>query len=157
LGALLILPLAFAYAFAWLRRRTAPVKGLLALGLPIYAAGLAIVYAYNPFIGRFMLVPVGMAAALLAAVYRVRGVREGVAGLAVLSRPLAVAHNEQRRIGLSGSKPIWSMSRPDAEALAQPRMSTALEEIAAVVPANSEIGYVLGRDGWDYPLYGSTL
>src|SRR5262249_49176525 len=60
-------------------------------------------------------------------------------------------------IGLSGSKPIWSMSRPDAEALAQPRMSTALEEIAAVVPANSEIGYVLGRDGWDYPLYGSTL
>src|SRR5207237_943219 len=73
LGALLVLPVVFGYLFAGFRRRTLSGKGVLALSLPLYVAEVAVVYAYNPFIGRFLIVPMGLVAALLARAYGVRG------------------------------------------------------------------------------------
>jgi len=155
LGFLLVIPLALGYLVASVRSRTISTKAVLGIALPLYIAELALTYSANPFIGRFMLVPVGLAAPLLARSYSMAG-RNIAAGIAVLFLVLALVHNEQKPVGL-GSQPVWAMSRPDVQALARPDMMTALRSIDKLVPKRATVGYVLGEDAWDYPLYGGRL
>jgi hypothetical protein len=157
LGALVLLPLAIGYLIAWLRRRTPHECGVLALAIPLYAAELAIAYRYNPWIGRFMLVPVALAGGLLGRAYSNRGLRVLAATLGIAFLGLALIHNEQKPLGFSGTRPIWDLSRPESEALARNPMLSTLEAIDRAIPRTATVGYVLATDDWDYPLYGSRL
>jgi hypothetical protein len=157
LGGLLILPLAFGYLAAWMRRRTPTAKAVFALAIPLFLAELAFAYRYNPWVGRFMVVPVALTAVLIARVYASRELRVLVAAVGIAFLCLALVRNEQKPIGLSGGAAIWELSRPAAEALARPSMFSTLDAIQHVVPATATIGYVLGNDDWDYPLYGARL
>lgn len=156
LGFLLVIPLAVGYMVASVRSRADRVKGVLAIALPLYIAELALTYSANPFIGRFMLVPVGLAAPLLARSYSIDGLRTIAVGVGVLFLALALVRNEHKPIGL-GDPPVWAMTRPDTQALGRPEMATALRTIDNLVPQQSTVGYVLGEDAWDYPLYGGQL
>jgi hypothetical protein len=154
LGALLILPLAFGYLLAWTRSRADRAKGVLALAVPVYLLTLALAYSYNEWIGRFMLVPVGLVAPLIARSYAVRSLRIPVTALGALFLVLALLHNTHKPLGFGGQDPFWTLSRPQQQALARPYLATALEGFDRVVPEAARVGYVLGEEDWDYPLYG---
>jgi Dolichyl-phosphate-mannose-protein mannosyltransferase len=157
LGAFLVLPLAFGYLVAWSRSRTVKTKGLLALALPLYLVTLALAYSYNEWIGRFMLVPVGLVAPLLARSYAAHGLRVPITAFGVFFLALAFFHNGHKPLGLGGQDPFWTLTRPEAQALSRPYMATSLEGFDRVVPEHARVGYVLAEDDWDYPLYGEHL
>lgn len=157
LGALLLLPLAFRYIALAVRSRVPRSAGVLAMGLPLYALEVSLAYSYNEWIGRFMIVPVGLAAPFVARGYAMRELRALLVTLGVLFLTLALVHNERKPVGLGRVSPIWSYPRPEAQAVSRPEMATALTAVDLEVPANATVGYVLGEDGWDYPLYGEHL
>jgi hypothetical protein len=157
LGALLVLPLAVGYLVAWARSRTVKAKGLLALVLPMYLVILALAYPYNEWIGRFMLVAVGLVAPLLARSYAARGLRVPLMALGTLFLALALFHNGHKPLGLGRQDPFWTLTRSEAQALSRPYMATSLEGFDRIVPKHARVGYVLAEDDWDYPLYGEHL
>lgn len=154
LGVLLVLPLTFGYVLAWARSREDRAKGLLALALPVYLVTLALAYSYNEWIGRFMLVPVGLVAPLIASSYATRSLRVPLTAIGTLFLALALLHNTHKPLGLGGQDPFWALTRPQQQALARPYLATALEGFDRVVPESARVGYVFGEEDWDYPLYG---
>ncbi len=157
LGAFLVLPLALGYVAVGLLRRAPPARALLALGVPLVALEIALTYRYNPWIGRFMLVPVALAAALAARVYAARIVSGMFVCCGLLFLAFALAHNERKPVGLRQTTPVWSLSRSEQQALANDGYAPALAALDDLVPADATIGYVLGEEDWDYPLYGARL
>jgi hypothetical protein len=156
LGFLFILPAVFAYLVGWARSRVPRTLGLLALALPLYTALLALTYSHNPWVGRFMLIPVALVAPLLARGYRIQGLNAIAAGVGVLFLALALVHNERKPVGF-GDRPVWNLSRAEVQALGEPTMAPALEAIDRIVPDPAKVGYLLRDDSWDYPLYGKDL
>jgi hypothetical protein len=148
LGALLILPLAFGYVFAFLIRRTDRKRFALALALPIGAIEIALTYKYNGVLGRFMVVPVALGSVLVARVYATRVVSAIFAVIGVIFLAFAIANNERKPFE------IWSLDRAVAQTLTWPKFEPRLRTIAAVVPQDARVGVVLGDEDWDYPLYG---
>ena len=157
LGALLLLPLSAGYACAFLVRRTSPAKAALALALPLFAAELALTYKYNPWLGRFMILPAALAVVLAARVYALRAVAALCAVVGVLFLGFALAHNERKPIGLDGTTPVWSLGRDAAEGLVGPGAGELFQAVDSIVPAHARVGVLLGDDDWDYPLYGRHL
>ena len=157
LGALLLLPVAFGFASALLLRRTSRIRGLLGFALPLYALEIALAYRYNAWIGRFMLLPVVLAAPLAARAYTLRVVSAGFAATGIAFLTLTLLHNEKKPIAHDGNPSVWQLSRPDAQAVSEPTMAPTLRLIARAIPQQATVGYVLGDDDWDYPLYGAHL
>ncbi|MHB8642620.1 MAG: glycosyltransferase 87 family protein [Gaiellaceae bacterium] len=157
LGALLFLPLLAGYLLAWLARRTTRVHAILAVTVPLFALELALTYRYNEWLGRFMIVPVALCAALVARVYTMRVVSAFFAVCGIVFLSFALLQNERKPIGLAGTKPVWSLSRADAQGLAWPGFAPTFAGIDSVVPQNARVGILLGDEDWDYPLYGAHL
>jgi hypothetical protein len=157
LGALLLLPIGFGFAGAWLLRRTSRVRGLLGLALPLYALEIALAYRYNAWIGRFMLIPVVLAAPLVARAYAFRVVSAGFAAAGIAFLALTFLHNDKKPVGRDGTPTVWRLSRADAQAVSEPLMGPTLRLVDRAIPQDASVGYVLGDDEWDYPLYGSHL
>ena len=59
--------------------------------------------------------------------------------------------------GLAGGPPVWSMSRTEAQGLAEPLLDASMTALDRRVPANARVGLVFGGNEWDYPLYGPKL
>jgi hypothetical protein len=157
LGALLLLPLLLGYVATLAARRTSAAKGILALALPVIAVELALTYSFNMWIGRFMIVPIALGAALVARVYALRLVSSIFVCFGVAFLAFALLHNERKPVGLDGSKPIWSLNRTAGQARGEPAYTQTLDAIDALVPQTARIGYALADDDWDYPLYGDSL
>jgi len=157
LGVLLVLPLAFGYAGALVLRRTSAARGLVGLALPLYVLALAVGYAYNPWIGRFMLVPVALAMPLAARLYPFRLLAGIAAVVAIGTLGAAHAYNRTKPTGLFGGTPIWRMSRPEAQGLTSPYMAGAIAALDQRVPARARVAVVFASDDWDYPVYGPEL
>jgi 4-amino-4-deoxy-L-arabinose transferase-like glycosyltransferase len=157
LGALFLLPLAFGYLGAFVLRRASRVKFAFALALPVFAVELALTYKYNEWLGRFMIVPVALAAALLARTYAVRFVAPFGAVLGILFLALALVHNERKPVGLNGSTPAWSLSRAAGEGLVTGSDLQLFHTFDSIVPSRARVGLLFGDDDWDYPLYGPHL
>ncbi len=157
LGALLVLPLAFGYAGALALRRTSATRGLVGLALPLYVVVLAIGYAYNAWIGRFMLVPVALAMPLAARVYPFRLLAGIATVVAIATLGFAHAYNRTKPTGLQGGAPIWEMSRAEAQGLTSPDMAGAIAALDRRVPSHARIAVVFAVDDWDYPVYGPDL
>jgi hypothetical protein len=133
------------------------VHAILALAVPLFAFELALTYRYNEWLGRFMLVPVAIAAALVARVYTYRVVAAMFAVFGIAFLAFALLQNERKPIGLTGTKSVWSLSRADAQGLAWPGFAPTFAGIDAVVPQDARVGILLGDEDWDYPLYGAHL
>jgi Glycosyltransferase family 87 len=153
LGALLLVPLLLGYCGAFVLRRTSRAKAALALALPLFAVELALTYKYNEWLGRFMLVPVALGAALVARVYAMRLLAGLFAAFGVVFLAFALVHNERKPLD------IWSRSRVEAQELALRGGATdpSQRAIAALIPEGARVGVLLGDEDWDYPLYGPHL
>jgi len=156
LGALLLLPLCAVGLGAFLLRRGTRAEAALALAIPCFALELALSYRYNIWLGRFMVVPVALAAALAARAYAARLISTTLVCIGIVFLALALQHNERKPVGREGA-PVWSLSRTDAESLTAPAYRMPFEAVENVVPANATIGVRLGDEDLDYPLYGAQL
>jgi hypothetical protein len=157
LGLLLLVPLTAAFVLAWIARRVESAPGVLALGLPLFVLILALTYRYTPWTGRFMLIPVALATPLVAYLYRFRLVSGLVALVAATTLGLTHAHNESKPSPLGPKPTAWSLPRIDEQTLARRTMKPVLATVDRLVGPSEPLGIALGKDDWDYPLYGAHL
>ena len=134
---------------SWRRRRP---RAALAAAFPIFLAGLAAAYRFNEFVGRFMLVPVVLVAALLAVVYERRLLAAAVAALAVAMLVLVQLNNELKPM----NKAPWSLSLAQTLDLQtwQLGIGEGFDALARAVPADACVGAAMGVDDASYPLFG---
>jgi hypothetical protein len=154
LGALFVLPVAFA--FPWARSRSL-LAAACALAVPAAIVALALTYRYNEFVGRFLLVPVSLAMPLAAALYRNRVLAGAAAALGALTLVVAHAYDRAKPTGLGGTTPVWRLSRSAVQGISRPGMAEVLAAVEQRIPRRAVVGVILGEDDWDYPLYGRTL
>jgi hypothetical protein len=157
LGAALVVPVALVTLVASVRRRADFRRLALASAIPLFALELAVVYEYNDWIGRFMVVPVALTAPLLAAAYPARKLAAASVVLAATGCFATVGFNELKPVGLHGTTPVWAMSRVRVETIGRPRMQPIIDLVQASVPQRVRLGLVAGQDDWSYPFYGSSL
>jgi hypothetical protein len=81
-----------------------------------------------------------------------------VAGVVAIATVVpSLLYDQSKPAGLEGQRSIWAMSRPQAQAVTRPQMLSILEALSTQVPADAPIGYLIGSDDWDFPLYGAHL
>lgn len=141
---------------AEIARRGNPVKRALAISLPLFVLGLALAYRYNVWVGRFMLVPVVLAAPLLAGIARRRGLAL-VLGCAAATWLVAVhAHNVLKPA--TGGSSFWGRSRAELVGFSGAGgIAEAVGELERRVPEEGCVGAVLGPNDGGFVLYGRRL
>jgi hypothetical protein len=154
---MLLIPLLFGYTGAFALRKTSLARGALGLALPAFLVELALTYRYTESIGRFMILPVALGAALLARVYATRVVGAIFVTVGVVFLGFTLLHSERKPVGLTGTPAVWSLDYGAAQALVDPHSAPALQAIDAVIPPDARVGVVLGVEDFDYPLYGRDL
>ncbi len=154
LVALVLLPVCAVCAFCGLRGGGDRRRAALALGLPLFVVTMSLIYKYNPFLGRFLVIPVVLSLPLVAIVLRYRAAAAGVAALAAASLVVVHAHNELKPLG---DEPIWMLDRAATFALNAEGLGPAVEALEARVPEDGTIGALLGVDDAAYPLFGPDL
>jgi hypothetical protein len=155
LGVLLVLPLSIGFAVVSITRREWQ-RLALALALPLTVVEIALTYRYNIWLGRFLIMPVLLTMPLAAVLYR-RGVAAAAAAVVgAVTLMAAHAFNVAKPTGLEGTRPVWSLPRPDAQALTRPGIHEALVAVDRRVPEDARVG-VIGLEEWSYPVYGREL
>jgi hypothetical protein len=155
LGAFAIAPTALL-AIGTIRKRRLTLAARLALAIPIFVVALALFYRFNPWVGRFMLIPIVLAAPLFATLARYRWYAAAVACVGLVTLYQSTTQSVFKPSGLSGGPSIWAMSRSQAQAIPDPPL---LPYIAAAenLPADTVVGYAIGSNDFDFPLYGNDL
>ncbi|MFL5980851.1 MAG: ArnT family glycosyltransferase [Gaiellaceae bacterium] len=157
LGAVLVVPVIVLTLRRYLRGNATRLEAATAAALPLYAIALAYSYRFNPWIGRFMLTPAALVAALFGSVYHHRRYTLAVTALAIATLTTTVVFNHAKPSGIGDGPSIWTMTRAQAQAVQRPVMRPVLATVAACVPAHAAIGYDIGDNDWDYPLFGDRL
>src|SRR5262249_24046731 len=117
----------------------------------------SVAYAYDAFVGRFLLTPVALVAPLFASVLRVRFFGAAVAALAIVTLLPNLLFDHAKPSGVTAGPSIWTMTRTEAQSLALPPIAPLLDDLERDVPVDGRVGYSLSRDEWEYPLNGPRL
>jgi Dolichyl-phosphate-mannose-protein mannosyltransferase len=157
LGVLLVLPLSAFFVIAGLMLRTSRVRFALALGLPLFVLELALLYSYNAFVGRFLLIPVALTMPLAAWLQPYRLLSGAFAATGIVTLAFCLALNHTKPTGLDHSASAWTLGRAEAQSITRAEMRDALVWADINLPARARVGVLLGTDDWDYPLYGPRL
>jgi Glycosyltransferase family 87 len=129
----------------------------LALALPLVVVLLALTSKFNPWLARFLLVPVALAAPLLAPLFRRREVALAVTLVAAGGLFGVEVHNQLKPLH-SQYGFAWQLSQADAAALTwQPGAGPAITAFDRLVPERGCLGAVLDSDEAAYPLFGPHL
>ncbi len=139
------------------RRRIDPQRLALALTLPVFVVLLALTAKYNPWLSRFMIIPLALTMPLCAAAFRHRAA--GLAIVAVAALTVGLAHLRNVLKPIEGStRPPWKLTQVDA--LSHPFLpaaGVAAGQLERIVPSSARIGALLDADDPSYLLYGPTL
>ena len=157
-GPLGLLVLVASFATIVAARRIGDRRRLvLALALPLSIIGIALTAKYNPWLSRFLLVPVALTAPLLAACFRHRGAALAIVIVAACTVGLTHARNIYKPVENARQMP-WTMSQADAVDL--PWLSGLAEAQRILdrrISSSECLGALLTRDDPAYLLYGSEL
>ena len=157
LGLLLVVPLSLFFLIAGAMRHSTRLRVVLALALPLFVLELALVYSYNPFVGRFLLVPLALTMPLAAWLRPYRLVCAALAVTGVLTLGVGLSLDHAKPAGFEGTEPAWTLARWEVQSVTRAEMRDALEWLEGHLPADARVGVLLGTDDWDYPLYGPAL
>ena len=141
----------------WAHGHASRLELSLAAAVPLYLLTLAAANTYNQFLGRFLITPVALTAPLFATVLNYRRYAAVVGAVAMLTLATSLLFDHAKPSGFFGTPSIWGMTRAEAQSVQRPAMRPVLEALDRRVPPNARVGYVLGSDDWDYPLYGRRL
>jgi hypothetical protein len=157
LGAVVIAPIVILTLARRVRGSASRLEMILALSIPLYIVGLAATNAFNPFMGRFLLTPVALVAPLFGRILRIRFYAVAVTAMSMFTLASNLVLDHAKPSGLTGGTSIWALTRDQAQTLQQPALLPMVRALSTRVPTTARIGYVLGGDDWDYPLYGPGL
>ena len=157
-GPLGLLLLAASFATIVAARRTGDRRRLvLALAVPLTIIGIALTAKYNPWLSRFLLVPVALTAPLLAGFFRRRDAALAIAVVAACTVGLTHARNIHKPVEDARQMP-WTMSQADAVDLPWLRgLADAQRMLGRRVPSSACLGALLDRDDPTYLLFGTDL
>jgi 4-amino-4-deoxy-L-arabinose transferase-like glycosyltransferase len=156
LGVLLVVPLSLGFAVVTIARPEQWGRLALALALPLIVLEIALTYRYNIWLGRFLVTPVLLTMPLAAVLYRRRALAAAVALVGCVTLVAAHAFNAAKPTGLEGTRAVWSLARPEAQALTRPGIESVLVAIDRRIPDDARVGFA-ALDEWAYPLYGADL
>jgi hypothetical protein len=149
-------PLLIFLSLAILGRRRASSLRWFALALPLFLVLLSLTSKYNPWLSRFLIVPVALAAPLLAGLKRWPAAALAIAFVAAVQLPLVHIHNQQ--------KPLRATPRPWDESQAQALAFTFRSRFGGVytalgrrIPAGACVGAAVGVDDPSFLLFGDSL
>jgi hypothetical protein len=157
LGALLVVPLSAFFVIAGLMLRTSRLRFALALALPLFVLELSVLYSYNLFVGRFLLVPVALTMPLAAWLRPYRLLSGALAATGIVTLAFCLALNHTKPAGVGDSVSAWSLGRPEAQSITRQWVRDALVWADLNLPPRARVGVLLSTDDWDYPLYGPRL
>lgn len=139
------------------RRRTNPRLGVIALALPLFIVLLSLSSKYNPWLSRFMIVPIALAAPLLGAMFRRRNVSISIIVVAILGLFLVHLRNQIKPFH-SHSAYAWDLTQVDAIRFPwEPGAAAGTAALDRVVPPNSCLGAALSSNEPAYVLFGPQL
>jgi hypothetical protein len=138
------------------RRRVDPARLSIAAALPTFIVLLALTSKYNPWLSRFLLVPVALAAPLLAVLGRRRLPAFAIATVAIVQLALVHVHNQQKP--LTGAHPApWNATQQQALRLTyRPGFAEVVTHLRRL-QNSSCVGAVLRPDDPGFLLFGSGL
>jgi Glycosyltransferase family 87 len=157
LGLLLVLPLSALFVITGLMLRTSRVRFALAIALPLFVLELSVLYSYNLFVGRFLLVPVALTMPLAAWLQPYRLLSGALAATGIVTLAFCLALNHTKPAGVGDTEAAWGLRRAEAQSITKVGMQQALVWLDRNLPARARVGVRLGSDDWDYPLYGPRL
>ena len=157
LGGVLILALMAGAAVQAIRGRLDRTRLTLALALPVFILLLAVTAKYNPWLSRFLVVPIALTMPLAAAFFRFRAA--GIAILVAAAVGVGTTHwnNLLKPINGPEGQP-WTLDQVEAVAHPFPtEVSVALRELDRRVPGATKLGALLDDDDPSYLVFGSQL
>lgn len=121
----------------------------------------ALLFRWNPWIGRMFIIAVAFGAPLLAGFYewseKYRLLRWAVVILAVIVLGWSSTHNYHKPI--LGAKTIWAMDYYDLRTIQEPEMAAIYRYVDANVPLDASLG-LAGQwpaNRWDYLFVGPNI
>ena len=126
----------------------------LALSLPVFIVLLVLQATYNPFLTRFLLVPVALTAPLFARFFRGRAASAVLVAVASLVIGLTLTHDQMKPLESPHGRP-WQLTQSAGDAANwQPERAPASTPTGRLVPPHACVGAVVGPDEPSYLLYG---
>ena len=154
-GPVTVVALVFG-AFSW---RGLPygrrIRLAFAVSVPVGLAMIAVLYRYNPWLGRFLLLPAALAAALMASLHRFRDLAVGIAAAGVLAVSVAQLTDLRKAYGFGDADPFWTKTRNVQISFSgDGALAAALDELDRLLPGRRCVGVVVGGDDPTAPIAG---
>jgi hypothetical protein len=137
---------------------------LVALAAPaLFVVVLAVAVVDDGLRGRFFMVPVALAAAVLGTVLRWRAVAWATTVLASMTALLAFVHFDDRPIGIRLLAPrvepaLWSAPRWQAQAAhGLPHHASVIRALEERLPPDATVAAAIGGDEYLYPVFDGRL
>jgi len=144
-------------AVPFARRRDHPDRLALAASLPLFLTILALTSRYNPWLSRFLIVPVALTVPLAAPLFRRHATALAVVAVAAVSLGLTLGRNELKPLHSRFGRP-WSLNWVEAAALTfRPAAAAAASDLQRTLPKNACVGVAVGSDDPSYLVYGPAL
>jgi hypothetical protein len=163
LGFILVIGAALAAIRFTRRRRSLPLSGAVFAVAPLACFGLlAVTLTYNPWLGRFLMFPVALSAALWGFTLRVRALAWGAVALGATTLFLSLVHYTEKPSGLrlldrTPAASVWGMSRWQVQSLHDPALGPILQFFDTEVPPRASVGLALSENEFAYPIFGPHL
>ncbi len=121
---------------------------------------ISIALFWSPYRGRYFVLPVTLAAPLLAFFYRQKkGGAQIINGLLVLlvlfEVGFTLANNPAKP--LFGGASFWSQDRIGRQTVTNPNIAPVLRMVEQHIPEDARLAVRVGEDDWLYPLFGPQL
>jgi hypothetical protein len=146
------------------RRRSLPtLAGIAALAPLGWFALVALSLTYNPWLGRFFVLPIALSGTLWGLALRARSTAWASAALATVTVSLALVHYAEKPSGLrlldrgATTASVWSMERWQVQSQHDPAIGPVFRFLDHDVPAKSSVALALSANDFGYPAFGPHL
>ncbi len=154
IGGIVLLVVPVIVAAAYFARRVDIRQLALACALPTFVILLSLESRFDPWLPRFLILPVALTAPLLAWIFRNRATTAAFLCVSALLLGLAVTRDIMKPLE-SPYGPPWRISWAQAlDETGQPLAATALAAFDKAVPPTACVGAALNNDNPAYLLYG---
>jgi hypothetical protein len=121
----------------------------------------ALLFRWNPWIGRMFIIPVALGAPLMAGFYvwseKYKVLQWGVVIIAIVVLGWSSTHNFHKPV--LGTKTIWELDYYDLRTIQEPEMAAIYRYVDANVPKDAKLGLAgeWPANRWDYLFIGPNL
>jgi hypothetical protein len=144
------------------RRRLGGARLLIAVAPLIWFVAVALTLTYNPWLGRFFVVPVALSAALWGAALRNHVTAWAAVTLAAVTALLSLDHYVEKPAGVrlldrTRTTSVWQMARWQVQSQHDPPLAPVFQFVDQRVPSHDSIALALGTNEFGFPFFGPHL